>query len=73
MMYSDGLSEALDKNGEEFGIERLKTVFHHSCELGGTPRMVMDRVVNAVADFEVEQGDDQTIVLIRCSGDTEKS
>ena len=73
MMYSDGLSEALDKNGEEFGIERLKTVFHHSCELGGTPRMVMDRVVNAVADFEVEQGDDQTIVLIRCSGDTGKS
>ena len=68
MMFSDGLSEALDKNAEEFGIERLTEVFRRSCEQGGTPQVIMDRILNVVADFEEEQNDDQTIVLIRHTG-----
>ncbi len=68
MMYSDGLSEALSKEAEEFGLERLTESFRHSCELGGSPQQVMERVLDNVAEFEQEQGDDQTIILIRHIG-----
>ncbi len=65
MMFSDGLSEALNKDSEEYGMGRLSETFKEACEGGGTPRTIMNRVLDAVADFEVEQNDDQTIVLIR--------
>ncbi len=68
MMYSDGLSEALNKEQEEFGLERLTEVFRNSSELGGSPQAVIDRVMEAVTNYEVDQGDDQTIVLIRHTG-----
>ncbi|MDR0932531.1 MAG: SpoIIE family protein phosphatase [Victivallales bacterium] len=68
MMYSDGLSEALNKDEEEFGLTRLSEVFKNSCEVGGAPQGIIDRVVDAVVTYEVEQNDDQTIVLIRHTG-----
>ena len=68
MMYSDGLSEALNKEQEEFGLARLTEVFKASCEVGGTPQAVINRVMDSVITYEVEQNDDQTIVLIRHTG-----
>ena len=68
MMFSDGLSEALNRDAEEFGVHRLTEVFRRSCELGGTSQAIMDRVLDEVASFEAEQNDDQTIVLIRHTG-----
>ncbi len=68
MMYSDGLSEALNKEQEEFGLARLTEVFKNSCEAGGSPQAVIDRVMESVVNYEVEQNDDQTIVLIRHTG-----
>lgn len=68
MMFSDGLSEALNRDAEEFGVHRLTKVFRRSCELGGTSQAIMDRVLDEVASFEAEQNDDQTIVLIRHTG-----
>ncbi len=65
MMFSDGLSEALNKDAEEFGMERLVSFFEESCKIGGSPQQVIDRVINSVKTFEAEQNDDQTIVLIR--------
>jgi len=68
IMYSDGLTEALNKEQEEFGLDRLSEVFRNSSELGGSPQAVVDRVMDAVINYEVEQSDDQTIVLIRHTG-----
>lgn len=68
MMYSDGLSEALNKEQEEFGLARLTEVFKDSCEVGGTPQAVINRVMESVITYEAEQNDDQTIVLIRHTG-----
>lgn len=65
MMFSDGLSEALNKDAEEFGLDRLKEVFKHACQNGGSSRAIMNQVLDTVAAYEVEQNDDQTIVLIR--------
>ena len=68
MMFSDGLSEALNKENEEFGMKRLVAVFEEACREETTPQRVIDRVFQAVGAFEVEQTDDQTIVLIRHIG-----
>ncbi len=68
LMYSDGLTEALDKEQKEFGLAHLSEVFRSSCEQGGSSQTILDRVMGAVIDYEVEQGDDQTLVLIRHTG-----
>ena len=65
MLYSDGLSEALNHDREEFGSERLVNAFHVACEHRDTPNAIIDEVMTAVHEFEYEQNDDQTIVLIR--------
>lgn len=68
IMYSDGLTEALNKEQEEFGITRLSEVFKDSCESGGSPQAVIDHVMEAVINYETEQSDDQTLMLIRHTG-----
>ena len=65
MLYSDGLSEALNHDREEFGSERLVNAFHVACEHRDTSSGIIDEVMTAVHEFEYEQNDDQTIVIIR--------
>ena len=65
MLYSDGLSEALNHDHEEFGSERLVKSFKVACEHRDTPSGIIDEVMAAVHEFEYEQNDDQTMVLIR--------
>ena len=65
MLFSDGLSEALNHDREEFGSDRLVNAFHVACEHRDTPSGVIDEVMAAVHEFEYEQNDDQTIVMIR--------
>ena len=65
MLYSDGLSEALNHDREEFGSERLIKSFQVACEHRDTPSGIIDEVMAAVHEFEYEQNDDQTMLLIR--------
>ena len=65
LMFSDGLSEAINKESEEFGIERLKQTFAQACRSGLSPQKIIDQLINTVMAYEVEQADDQTVVLIR--------
>ena len=63
-IYSDGLTEATDGHGEEFGEARLaRTVeAHRDHELGA----LLDAVFGEVRRFsEGEQADDQTMVIAR--------
>lgn len=66
MIFSDGFSEAVDHDGHEFGIDRLKSIFLESCERGGTPQMITEAILSAVGTFAdgEQQNDDQTIVII---------
>ena len=64
MLFSDGLSEALSHERREFGTERLANAFHVACDHLNTPTEIIDEVMGAVHDFEYEQNDDQTIILI---------
>jgi sigma-B regulation protein RsbU (phosphoserine phosphatase) len=64
-LYSDGITEASDPDGEEFGLERLADLLrrHHGEPLAGIARAI-DAFVTAHARG-LPQGDDQTVVLLR--------
>ncbi len=65
LLYSDGLTEALNSNGEEFGLERLKELFRLGCRTGEPARSVINLILEEVGSYEAEQGDDQTLVMIQ--------
>lgn len=66
MVFSDGLTESINPDGQEFGIENLKNIFHDSCGNHSTPQKCNEMALRAVDDFSAGQSqlDDQTIVII---------
>lgn len=62
--YTDGMSEALSPAGEQFGVERLKTVIRNTT---GTAQAYKDAIVAAVKQHQQgsEQADDQALVVMR--------
>ena len=62
---SDGVSEAMNVNGEEFGSGRLLAVVEQSREL--TPRALVDVIFAAVETFRdgAPPNDDMTAVVVR--------
>jgi sigma-B regulation protein RsbU (phosphoserine phosphatase) len=62
---SDGVFEATDTRGREFGIERLTNVVLESRKLPA--RAIVESVFQAVADFRGEMAakDDMTVVALR--------
>lgn len=71
LVFTDGVTEAVDGRGEEFGRDRLGALFEGQAAL--RPDEAIDRVVQAVAAFagEVEQFDDITCVVLHCVGQGE--
>jgi sigma-B regulation protein RsbU (phosphoserine phosphatase) len=62
---SDGIFEAFDAHGREFGAQRLIEVIERSRDL--TARQIVDAIMNAVYAFrgEAPQSDDMTAVAVR--------
>jgi sigma-B regulation protein RsbU (phosphoserine phosphatase) len=68
IIFSDGVSEALNSAGEEFGDDRLQAEAERA---GSDPATtVVERVVNAVRTFTkgAAQSDDITVMVIRYLG-----
>jgi sigma-B regulation protein RsbU (phosphoserine phosphatase) len=65
LLYSDGITEALDGNSEEFGVDRLANEFETRCKGNMSVEEVLDGLLDAVCDFEIEQHDDRTAIMIR--------
>lgn len=67
-VYSDGLNEAENVSGEEFGMTRLKRALLGARDLA--PAQIVERIRGAVETFSsgVAQGDDQTLLLARYLG-----
>jgi phosphoserine phosphatase RsbU/P len=63
VLYSDGITEAENEAGEEFGNERLEELMRISC----TPAELRDRIAAAVDAFvgAAPQKDDETLVIAR--------
>jgi len=67
VVFTDGVTEAIDAGGAEFGTGRLAALFEGRA--APTPREAVERVLQAVADFapEGEPFDDITCVVLRCN------
>ena len=65
VLYTDGVTEALDSNGDEFGVERMVQAVRASAG-DGAPAIVT-RVIDDVRNFvgSQPQNDDITLIAIR--------
>lgn len=65
--FSDGVTEALDKNGRQFGMNRLRTCIQ---EVPCAPRELGERILGAVQDHAAgcSQFDDITLVCMGRTG-----
>jgi phosphoserine phosphatase RsbU/P len=66
MLYTDGIVEAANAAGDEFGHDRLCALLRESAEL--SPRETVDHIVAAVRNWARSQGDDLTVLLCDYSG-----
>ncbi len=65
LFVTDGITEAQQTNGEQFGEDRLATTLHESS--ASCAEDIRDQVMTAVKTFtgEVDQHDDQTVVVVK--------
>ncbi|HEV2386051.1 MAG TPA: SpoIIE family protein phosphatase [Candidatus Acidoferrales bacterium] len=65
LMFSDGVTEACDARGEEFGEERL--LASAAAHLGSTPVEMIERILADVREFcgPTRQADDITVAVTR--------
>jgi serine phosphatase RsbU (regulator of sigma subunit) len=64
-LYSDGLIEARDEQGELFDMERLGQALESAAARHDSLQHIADAVLQAVADHAHEREDDWTLLLIR--------
>jgi len=65
VLYSDGITEAEDVAGEEFGNERLEALLQEHIDCSAAT--IRDQIADAVENFvgEAPQKDDETLVIVR--------
>jgi catechol 2,3-dioxygenase-like lactoylglutathione lyase family enzyme len=64
-LYTDGVSEALNSNGEEFGEQRLADALRQYVRLSS--RALLSSLVNEIERFRSgEQQDDVTLIVAQC-------
>jgi serine phosphatase RsbU (regulator of sigma subunit) len=66
--FSDGVTEARNADGEEFGEERLLACIESQRELA--PSALLDRLLETVQQFSAgaARRDDSTVLVLRYSG-----
>ena len=68
VFYTDGVTEAENRLGEEFGLERLSATVRHGSSLSAEDLMI--NIYNAAADFCGDDfNDDVTILVVKCNFD----
>ena len=65
LLYTDGIVEAKDQTGEEYGYDRLKTAFEAT--LPDDPSLIIKNIINNLYAFCGHQNldDDYTILSIK--------
>jgi serine phosphatase RsbU (regulator of sigma subunit) len=69
VLYTDGITEAENSQGEEFGIERLSAVIRRDSSLSAEE--LMDNIFRSAEDFcqGVGFNDDATVLIVKCGFD----
>ena len=65
ILYSDGITDAMNLEDEEFGEDRLQKAFSENCNL--TAREIISKVFNEIKSFSqgMKQTDDMTMVVLK--------
>ncbi|MBD8488339.1 serine/threonine-protein phosphatase [Echinicola sp. CAU 1574] len=66
VMYTDGIVESKNQNGEEFGYDRLKEVLNQNKE--NQPEMIKNNIIQSVYDFVGKSAlpdDDYSLMVIK--------
>jgi hypothetical protein len=65
VLFTDGVTEAMDHFGEEYGIDRLKNLVLESRDVSA--RQIISRILDSVMSHSdgMTQGDDQTLVVLK--------
>jgi sigma-B regulation protein RsbU (phosphoserine phosphatase) len=65
VIYSDGVTEAMNEKEEEFGEERVQNIVENNYHLSA--KEIVDKIVAEVRDYagKVPQSDDITLIVIR--------
>jgi phosphoserine phosphatase RsbU/P len=63
MLFTDGITEATNEEGEMFGEERLEALLRQYAEL--PVERIVDTILRAVATFQSTMHDDMTLVVAR--------
>jgi sigma-B regulation protein RsbU (phosphoserine phosphatase) len=66
VLYTDGITEAMNDEREQFGIERLCDVIEKN--RAESVDAIRDRIFDAVEGFMAEQDDDMSVVVMRFVG-----
>ncbi|MFZ0692021.1 MAG: PP2C family protein-serine/threonine phosphatase, partial [Acidobacteriaceae bacterium] len=66
-LYTDGVTEASDARGEEFGQRGLIESLRHNASLDA--KATVDAVLREIQEYSAgEQADDITLIVARCQG-----
>ena len=67
VLYTDGITEAMNTEDEQFGFDRLKATIQASADL--SPEEVKQNIFTAIDRFvgQADQHDDETLVVMRKS------
>jgi serine phosphatase RsbU (regulator of sigma subunit) len=63
VLYSDGLSEAMNRDGELYGLDRLSAQLRRLWGTG-SPRAACEAVFQDVAAFDTQNRDDRTLFIL---------
>ncbi|MGC8762402.1 MAG: PP2C family protein-serine/threonine phosphatase [Acidobacteriota bacterium] len=68
LLYTDGVTEAMNRDCEEYGMDRLRLCLERVLDL--PPARVVEAVLEDVARFrgEARQADDLTLLAVSCHG-----
>ncbi len=68
VMFTDGINEATDVHGEEFGMDRLSEIVRSNA--GQPAKILQSSILEAVTGFcrGAQQGDDMTLLIVRYVG-----
>ncbi|MEU6591325.1 PP2C family protein-serine/threonine phosphatase [Streptomyces sp. NPDC046881] len=64
LLYTDGVVEARDENGAEFGLDRFTDFIIRSNAAGQRPAEVLRLLIHAVLDYQRNQLRDDTTILL---------
>lgn len=63
LLYTDGITEATNAEGEMFGLARLEQTLDQFAHLPAGK--ILERIILAVNDFQDEQNDDMTLLIVK--------